>query len=282
MNLKTQQLNQSCGKLSCGKVWLLGAGPGDPELMTVKAMRILAAADLIFFDQLVSEEIRQLFPKGVPAFYVGKKKNEHSFTQEQINRLIVAKARQGKSVVRVKGGDPFVFGRGGEEMLEVAQAGIPVEVVPGITSASGCTTAANIPLTHRGLSQACTFVTAHAERDLAIDWDALASFSQTIVIYMGVSKAKFVQDRLLNAGLAESTPVAIIENGCRVEQRELIGELHQLAKLTHENSVVSPALIVVGKVVSFRETLQQVSDQHKEYFNEIQHEFESKVSGHCA
>lgn len=247
----------AAGRLSReGKIWLVGAGPGDADLLTIKALKAIQGADLIFFDQLVSSEIQALFPKGVPAFYVGKKKNQHSVTQDQIHRLMVNKALEGAKVVRVKGGDPFVFGRGGEEYLEAARAGIDVEVVPGITAASGCATSANIPLTHRGLSQACTFITAHAEKDLSINWRALAQLRQTLVVYMGVSKAPMLSEALIDADMPASTPVAIVENGCRADQRVLRGCLGQLSTLVERESVRSPAIIIVGEVVAFPDMLE--------------------------
>lgn len=233
-----------------GKVWLVGAGPGDPDLLTVKAMRVIQQADLILFDQLVSEEIKACFPKSVPAFYVGKSKNNHSIAQADLNQLLVKKAKQGLSIARIKGGDPFVFGRGGEELLILKQAGVDAEVVSGITSASGCTTAAGIPLTHRGLSQGCTFITAHAESELALNWHALATGNTTLVFYMGVTKSDFIAANLLQNGLSPSTPIAIIENGCRPDQREVIGQLKELALLTKKHKVKSPSIIVVGEVVN--------------------------------
>lgn len=240
-----------------GKVWLLGAGPGDPDLLTVKAARVLQQADLILFDNLVSDDIRSLFPKSVPAFYVGKRKDDHSIAQTDLNALLVKKARQGLNVVRIKGGDPFVFGRGGEELLALVKSGIDAEVVPGITSASACTTAAGIPLTHRGLSQGCTFVTAHAESELNLDWSALARVNHTLVFYMGVSRAETIRRQLTLYGMQENTPVAIIENGCRPQRREFIGELKDLQTLITQNGVQSPALIVVGHVVNLAAELNE-------------------------
>lgn len=242
-------------KTQTGKVWLVGAGPGDPDLLTVKAHRVIQGADLVLFDNLVSHEIRALFPKSVPAFYVGKCKDNHSIAQKDLNNLLVKKAAEGLNVVRIKGGDPFVFGRGGEELLTLLQAGVNAEVVPGITSASGCTTNAGIPLTHRGLAQGCTFVTAHAETELSLDWNALAHINHTLVFYMGVSRADMISTKLTEAGLNPSTPVAIIENGCRDNQREVIGQIKDLVALIESHSVQSPALIVVGDVVSLANEL---------------------------
>ncbi|TVZ39910.1 uroporphyrin-III C-methyltransferase [Alteromonadaceae bacterium 2753L.S.0a.02] len=239
-----------------GKVWLVGAGPGDPDLLTLKAIRTIERADLILFDNLVSPEIRTLFPKSVPAFYVGKKKDNHSIPQQDLNALLVKKARQGLNVVRIKGGDPFVFGRGGEELQTLVRAGVDAEVIPGITSASGCTTAAGIPLTHRGISQGCTFITAHAENELSLDWQALARMGHTLVFYMGISRCGFIAQQLLSHGLPAQTPVALIENGCRPEQREIIGNLSELPQLVSRYKVQSPALIVVGDVVNLASELR--------------------------
>jgi len=245
-------MRKACSEnpFGAGKVWLVGAGPGDPELLTVKALRALQQADLIFFDNLVSVDIRNLFPVSVPAFYVGKSKNNHSVPQHELNALLVKKARQGLNVVRLKGGDPFVFGRGGEELLVLRKAGIDAEVIPGITAASGCATAAGIPLTHRGLSQGCTLVTAHGEKDVTLDWAALAALRHTLVFYMGLSKAAWISSQLTAHGLSPSTPVAIIENGCRPDQREFIGRLDELEVMARDHQVRSPALIVVGDVVN--------------------------------
>ncbi len=240
---------------SCGKVWLVGAGPGDAELLTLKAVRAIETADLILYDQLVSEEIRALFPKNVPAFYVGKRKGKHSIAQRDLNNLLLKRAREGQTICRLKGGDPFVFGRGGEEMLTLARAGIAVEVVPGITAASGCSASSSIPLTHRGLAQGCTFVTAHAETELNLNWKALASLEHTLVFYMGVSQAQLIQTRLLAAGMASTVPVAVIEKGCRPDQRLLIDSLQGLTQLIEQYQVQSPALIVVGQVVQLARQL---------------------------
>lgn len=242
-------------KSTPGKVWLVGAGPGDPDLLTVKALRSIQQADVILYDNLVSEAIRALFPSKTPAFYVGKKKNSHSVPQDELNRLLVEKASEGLSVCRLKGGDAFVFGRGGEEMLELKKAGIEVELVPGITAAAGCSSYAGIPLTHRGVSQGCTFVTAHAEKELGLNWASLAHLNHTLVFYMGLSKAGMISSELIAAGQAANTPVALIENGCCPQQRVIVGELDQLAELIGREQVQSPALIVVGEVVNLADQL---------------------------
>lgn len=249
-------------KICAGKVWLVGAGPGDAELLTVKALRAINSADVIFYDYLVSEEIRVLFPKNIPAFYVGKAKNQHSIAQEDLNQLLVNQATLGLNVCRIKGGDPFVFGRGGEELLELRTAGIEAEVIPGITSASGCSTYADIPLTHRGLSQGCTFVTGHAEKSLDLNWNALAQLKHTLVFYMGLTRADEISAKLLAGGLAADTPVAIIENGCRKDQRNIISTLSEFPADVLREQVQSPALIIVGEVVRMKEKLQSTVQAH--------------------
>jgi len=254
--------NARAKKSRAGKVWLVGAGPGDAELLTVKALRAINTADIIFYDYLVSADIRALFPKNVPAHYVGKAKNQHSIAQEDLNQLLVKQAQLGLTVCRIKGGDPFVFGRGGEELLELRTAGIEAEVIPGITSASGCSTYADIPLTHRGLSQGCTFVTGHAEKSLDVNWDALAQLNHTLVFYMGLTRADEISAKLLAGGLSADTPVAIIENGCRKDQRDIISTLNEFPAAVIREQVQSPALIIVGEVVRMKEKLQAQVWQH--------------------
>lgn len=254
--------NERAKKSCVGKVWLVGAGPGDAELLTVKALRAINTADVIFYDYLVSADIRALFPKNIPAHYVGKAKNQHSIAQEDLNQLLVKQAQLGLTVCRIKGGDPFVFGRGGEELLELRTAGIEAEVIPGITSASGCSTYADIPLTHRGLSQGCTFVTGHAEKSLDVNWDALAQLNHTLVFYMGLTRADEISTKLLAGGLAADTPVAIIENGCRKDQRDIVSTLNEFPAAVIREQVQSPALIIVGEVVRMKEKLQAQVQLH--------------------
>ncbi|WP_347332859.1 uroporphyrinogen-III C-methyltransferase [Marinimicrobium locisalis] len=240
---------------SAGKVWLVGAGPGDPDLLTVKALRAIENADIIFFDQLVSADIRALFPKGTPALYVGKSKNHHSIAQNDLNQRLVDQAQMGLTVCRIKGGDPFVFGRGGEELLTLRRAGVDAEAIPGITAASGCSSTAGIPLTHRGVSQGCTLVTGHGETEVTANWQALAQLNHTLVFYMGVTRADEIATQLMNAGQSAGTPAAIIENGCRENQRVITTRLDQLAESVVSEAVRSPALIVVGEVVELAEEL---------------------------
>lgn len=244
-----------------GRVWLVGAGPGDAELLTLKALKAIESADIIFYDQLVSSDIRALFPATTPAIYVGKIKNHHAIGQQALNDLLVGHAQKGLKVCRVKGGDPFVFGRGGEELLSLRRAGVEAEVIPGITAASGCTSAADIPLTHRGVSQGCTLVTGHGETDVKINWQALAALGHTLVFYMGVTRAGMIGSELQRAGLCGQTPAAIIENGCRHNQRVITTTVAALAQAVIDEAVQSPALIVVGAVVTLQQALQQTCRQ---------------------
>ena len=239
-----------------GKVVLVGAGPGDPELLTMKAYKCIQDSDLIVYDNLVSQEIRALFPTHTRTVFVGKSKGAHHLSQEQINHLLAKYARQGMNICRLKGGDGFIFGRGGEEMLTLAQQGVSVDVIPGITAASGCTSYAQIPLTHRGTAQGCTFITAHAEKNLSINWKAIAELNQTLVIYMGLTKTQEISDALITANMSPNTPVALIENGCTPQQRQFKGELQHLTELRDSNGVSSPALIVIGDVVKVSQRME--------------------------
>lgn len=252
-----------------GTVSLVGAGPGDPELLTVKAVKAIQKADVLIFDNLVSDAIQTTFPATALPIFVGKSKGCHSMSQDDINTLMLKYATQGKRVCRVKGGDAFIFGRGSEEMLFLSEHGIQVDVIPGITAASGCTTYADIPLTHRGLSQSCTFITAHADKELSIDWQALVQLNQTLVIYMGLSKARQIQTQLLQHGMNKRMPVAIIEKGCTKAQRNLLGELHELADLAERQHIESPALIVIGKVITIAEQMASL----KASLDQKQHDY---------
>ncbi|GAA4893890.1 uroporphyrinogen-III C-methyltransferase [Ferrimonas pelagia] len=240
------------------RVSLVGAGPGDPDLLTVKALRCIEQADVILYDNLVSDAIRALFPKSTTTLFVGKAKNCHSIGQDRLNEVIVELAQKGLHVCRLKGGDPFIFGRGSEEMLRLHQAGIQTEVVPGITAASGCTSYAGIPLTHRGLAQACTFVTGHAQSGDAgpdIDWQGLARGNQTLVFYMGLSQLPKITTELAAQGMPLDTPAALIEQGCRPEQRVIASQLSQLVQDSQIHQLQSPTLIVIGEVVSLADQL---------------------------
>ncbi len=250
---------RNAGKM--GAVWLVGAGPGDADLLTVKAVKAIQQADVIFFDFLISEEILALLPSETEKVCVGKRKGYHSLSQDEINELLFKYAKQGKDICRLKGGDAFVFGRGGEEMQFLMQRGVQVELVPGITSGMGATSYAGIPVTHRGVSQGCTFITAHAEKELNVDWQALAQLKHTLVFYMGLSKASLISGSLMVNGLSKCTPVALIENGCRQNQRVITGQLDELALLSKRHQVKSPALIVVGETVNLSSQLSWFNAQ---------------------
>ncbi|HYE46685.1 MAG TPA: uroporphyrinogen-III C-methyltransferase [Caulobacter sp.] len=232
-----------------GAVWLVGAGPGDPDLLTIKAARVIGTADVIVHDGLVSAEILDLAPAGARLIDVAKRKSRHTLPQDDINELIVALARQGLTVVRLKGGDPFVFGRGGEELAACRAAGVDCQVVPGVTAALAASSSAGAPLTHRGAAQSVTFVTGHAahgEPDL--DWPALARANQTVVIYMGLTTAGLIAERLLDAGRAGSTPALIVVNASRPDEQRLSTTLGGLAETAAGLS--GPALLMVGEAMA--------------------------------
>jgi len=238
-----------------GAIWLVGAGPGDPELLTIKALKALQAAEVVVHDGLVSEEILDLAPAAARRISVAKRKSRHSYSQDEINRMLVAFAQSGLNVVRLKGGDPFMFGRGGEELEAARAAGIACHVVPGITAALAAGASAGAPLTHRSAAQAVTFVTGHAattggegagEPDL--DWRSLARANQTVVIYMGLSMAAPIAARLMAAGRAGATPALIVENASRPNERRLTTSLAGLAEAAAKLS--GPALLIVGEAMA--------------------------------
>ena len=232
-------------------VHLVGAGPGDPELLTLKAARLLRQAEVVVYDRLISEEILDLVPRGAVRLYVGKTTGCHAVPQGDINALLVDVARTGKRVVRLKGGDPFIFGRGSEEAEYLARHGVPFEVVPGITAAAGCTAAANIPLTHRGLATGVRFVTGHCREngELVLDWDGMADPDTTLVIYMGLANLALIGGKLSAAGLPGDTPVAAIAEGTTPRQRVVIATLADMAEQVGAARLEAPVLIVVGAVV---------------------------------
>ncbi|MDV5168426.1 uroporphyrinogen-III C-methyltransferase [Photobacterium rosenbergii] len=237
-----------------GFVSLVGAGPGDPDLLTVKGLRVIQAADVVVYDRLVSEDILALADSSAEMIYVGKQLDFHCVPQDQINQILVQKAQEGKRVVRLKGGDSFIFGRGGEELEELAKFGIKYEVVPGITAAAGATAYAGIPLTHRDHAQSVQFITGHVQKDgREIEWASLAQSNNSLVFYMGLKQSGHICDKLITHGLSAQTPCAIIENGTRPEQRVLNGTLETLPELA--KGAVSPALIVIGSVASLGERL---------------------------
>lgn len=240
-----------------GHVVLVGAGPGDPELLTLRAIRHLQAAEAIVFDRLVSREILEFAAPGTELVYAGKKKAHHFMRQEEINQTLVSLAQAGKRVVRLKGGDPFIFGRGGEEIEALLEANLDFEVVPGITAASGCATYAGIPLTHRDHAQSCTFVTGHSKKpDLDIRWESLADPRQTVVFYMGLSNLELICERLLAHGRAPQTPAAAIHSGTTAHQSLVLGTLATLPEVTEASEFRHPTLIIVGEVVALHERFQ--------------------------
>jgi uroporphyrin-III C-methyltransferase len=252
--LTTDQARHQPATPGTGKIYIVGAGPGDPELLTVKAMRVLQAADVVVYDKLVGRGILDLARADAEKIFVGKTRGNHSVPQDEISALLVSKAQAGFSVVRLKGGDPFIFGRGGEE-LEVAQAAnVAVDVIPGITAALGCAAQAKIPLTHRDHASAVTFVAGQC-RDLAAqDWRGLAAKGRTLVIYMGLNGAGDIADKLMADGLEASTPVAVIENGTRRNARVVQTSLADLTEIVQRYGFGSPSLLVVGDVATFAQT----------------------------
>jgi len=230
-----------------GQVWLVGAGPGDPELLTLKALKALQGADVVVHDGLVSDEILGLAPAAAQRISVAKRKSRHSYAQDEINRMLVAFALQGLKVVRLKGGDPFIFGRGGEELEACRAAGVECLIVPGVTAALAAGAGAGAPLTHRGLAQAVTFVTGHAAKgeEPDLDWESLAKPNQTVVIYMGVSTAAGVARRLTQAGRNPATPALIVENASRADERRIVTCLSGLADAAAD--LKGPALLIVGE-----------------------------------
>ncbi|MBB1353660.1 siroheme synthase CysG [Pseudoalteromonas sp. SR45-5] len=239
-----------------GEVYVVGAGPGDPELLTLKALQLMQQADVVVYDFLVSDEIMELVRRDADLICVGKRLGDHSVVQEDTNQMLVDLAKQGKKVCRIKGGDPFIYGRGGEEVQVLAANNVNYQIVPGITAAAGCSAYAGIPLTHRDHAQAIQFVTGHCKKDgQELDWQSLAKANQTLAIYMGVIKSPHIQGELLKHGRKADTPVAIIENGTRKNQRVVTGQLGELADLIERNSIISPALLIIGEVAALHSQL---------------------------
>lgn len=241
-----------------GKVYLVGAGPGDPGLLTIKGKTLLEFADVVIYDALVSPQIIDLINPQAEKIHAGKRRGRHSLLQEETTQLLIEKAQTHAVVVRLKGGDPFIFGRGGEEMEDLIQAGVPVEVVPGITSGIAAPAYAGIPLTHRDHSSSITFVTGHETAGKyrpSVNWEAIAKGSETIVIYMGVHNLPYIIQQLTEAGQSPETPVALIRWGTRPDQEELIGTLETIVQKVEETGFEAPAIAVIGSVVNFKSRL---------------------------
>jgi uroporphyrin-III C-methyltransferase/precorrin-2 dehydrogenase/sirohydrochlorin ferrochelatase len=240
----------------CGTVYLVGAGPGDPELLTLRAARLLAEADVVVYDHLVSADVLALVPAATRRIYVGKERNRHTLEQEDINTLLARLARECACVVRLKGGDPFVFGRGGEELQALAAEGVPFEVVPGVTAGCGATAYAGIPLTHRDYAQSCLFVTGHLkDGSCDLDWAALARRRQTVVIYMGLAGLAAICHQLVAHGLPTDWPAAVVEQGTLLDQRVVTATLATLPQAVAAAGLKSPCLTIVGEVVRLRDQL---------------------------
>ncbi len=239
-----------------GEVYLVGSGPGDPDLLTFRALRLMQQADVVLHDRLVTDDILDLVRRDAERIYVGKKRGDHAMQQEDISRTLADLAKQGKRVLRLKGGDPFTFGRGGEEIETLAAEGISFQIVPGVTAASGCAAYAGIPLTHRDHAQACVFVTGHTKDDkLDLNWTMLSQPNQTVVVYMGLNSVAEFMTSMAEHGVPTGTPAAAVDNGTRVNQRVVIGTVDTLAKNIEDAELPGPSLIIVGHVVELADKL---------------------------
>ncbi len=245
-------------ELGAPKVYLVGAGPGDPDLLTVRALRLIQSVEVVVYDRLVSEPILDLIPTGATRIFAGKAARNHHMPQSEINDLLVSLAKAGRTVVRLKGGDPFIFGRGSEEAERLVNEAIPFEVVPGITASAGCTAYAGIPLTHRGLApHGVRFITGHRQdgKTLDLDWTTLADKGMTLVIYMGLTNVVEIAGRLIAHGLPADTPAAAIQNGTTPDQRTMLTTLENLPECVEKSGLEAPTLFVIGQVVSLADAL---------------------------
>ena len=242
-----------------GEVALVGAGPGDPELLTLKAWRLIQSAEVVLYDRLVSPEILSLIPESAERVHVGKQRANHTLPQDQINSRLVELAREGRKVVRLKGGDPFIFGRGGEEIETLAAAGVRFQVVPGITAASGCAAYAGIPLTHRDHAQSVRFVTGHLKNDTCdLPWKDFVQNNQTLVFYMGLVGLPIICQQLVAHGMSPEMPVALVSRGTTPHQQVVTGDLTNIVERVEKNAVPAPTLVIIGNVVTLRSRLDWV------------------------
>jgi uroporphyrin-III C-methyltransferase/precorrin-2 dehydrogenase/sirohydrochlorin ferrochelatase len=263
--LDATALGQDIAKV--GEVYLVGAGPGDPDLLTFRALHLMQRADVVLYDRLIGDGIINLVRRDAERIFVGKSPNDHAMDQQDISELMVKLAKDGKRVLRLKGGDPFIFGRGGEELETLAAANVPFQVIPGITAASGCASYAGIPLTHRDHAQSCVFVTAHGKDGvLSLDWETMARPGQTVAIYMGRSSLDFLMEEFIRRGVDPNTPAAIVDNGTRPNQQVIKGNLSNLYERAEAANLPGPALVIIGSVVELSDRLNWYknyeADQH--------------------
>jgi uroporphyrin-III C-methyltransferase/precorrin-2 dehydrogenase/sirohydrochlorin ferrochelatase len=253
----TNQLIKTLKNKHSGEVFLVGAGPGDPELLTLRALHLIQKADVCIYDNLVSKEILELVRRDAHMIYAGKLRNNHTIEQKEINQLLVNYAKKGLRVLRLKGGDPFMFGRGGEEISELMTQKIKFQVVPGITAASGVSAYAGIPLTHRDYSQSCIFITGHEKNGkLNINWSNLIHENQTIVIYMGLNSLPIIVQNLIDSGMRKNMPIALVQEGTTEKQKVMVSTISRVISKTLKSNIQSPVIIIIGEVVKLRKTIK--------------------------
>ena len=253
----TNQLIKTLKNKNSGEVFLVGAGPGDPELLTLRALHLIQKADVCIYDNLVSKEILELVRRDAHMIYAGKLRNNHTIEQKEINQLLVNYAKKGLRVLRLKGGDPFMFGRGGEEISELMTQKIKFQVVPGITAASGVSAYAGIPLTHRDYSQSCIFITGHEKNGkLNINWSNLIHENQTIVIYMGLNSLPIIVQNLIDSGMRKNMPIALVQEGTTEKQKVMVSTISRVISKTLKSNIQSPVIIIIGEVVKLRKTIK--------------------------